>query len=95
VPDDVILHVLAVAREAVSNAVRHAGARTVTVTLDVESSRDQLLLDIVDDGIGIPPDVARSGLHNLAERAEQLGGTLTVAPRHGGGTRLLWRVPLG
>jgi signal transduction histidine kinase len=95
VPDDVILHVLAVAREAVSNAVRHAGARTVTVTLDVESSRDQLLLDIVDDGIGIPPDVARSGLHNLAERAEQLGGTLTVAPRRGGGTRLQWRVPLG
>ncbi|MCW0214361.1 MAG: GAF domain-containing sensor histidine kinase [Pseudonocardia sp.] len=93
--EGVVAHVLAVAREAVSNAVRHSGARTVTVTLDAESAEGELLLDVVDDGAGIPAGVARSGLNNLAERAEQLGGRLTVGPRTGGGTRLLWRVPLG
>ena len=36
----------------------------------------------------------RSGLANLAERAEQLGGTLKIGPADGGGTELQWQVPL-
>jgi signal transduction histidine kinase len=82
---------VAVVREAVCNAVRHAGATTVTVT--VEAGRD-LLIDVVDDGVGIEPTTARSGLRNLEERALECDGELTVRPGALGGTRLSWRVPL-
>ena len=66
VPPQIGVHALAVVREAVSNAVRHAGAERVTVTVEAD---DDLLIDIVDDGIGIDPTAARSGLRNLDERA--------------------------
>ncbi|MCE3553157.1 GAF domain-containing protein [Pseudonocardia sp. RS11V-5] len=91
VPADLVPHVLAAVREGTSNAVRHSDGRTVTVTLEAGA---ELVLQIVDDGIGMPDDVARSGLHNLADRAEALGGALEVCRRPGGGTRLTWRVPL-
>ncbi|GAA4682081.1 GAF domain-containing protein [Pseudonocardia yuanmonensis] len=91
VPDDLVPHLLAAVREGTSNAVRHSGGRTVTVT--VEAGAD-LVVQIVDDGTGMPDDVARSGLHNLADRAEELGGTLEVRRRPGGGTRVTWRVPI-
>jgi signal transduction histidine kinase len=84
-------HAVAVVREAVSNAVRHAGGTAVTVT--VEATHD-LLVDVVDNGIGIDPSAARSGLRNLEERARQCGGTLTVRAEPLGGTRLSWRVAL-
>ena len=84
-------HALAVLREAVTNAVRHAGATAVTVT--VEAAHD-LVVDVVDDGIGIDPSAARSGLRNLQERARECGGQLTVQAEPLGGTRLSWRVPL-
>lgn len=84
-------HAVAVVREAVSNVVRHAGAASVTVT--VEAGED-LRIDVVDDGVGIDPAVARSGLHNLADRARECRGELTVHSDAGGGTRLSWRVPL-
>ncbi|MEU2005225.1 GAF domain-containing protein [Rhodococcus sp. NPDC019627] len=84
-------HAEAVLREALSNVVHHARARAVTVTVSVG---DDLIVDVLDDGIGLPPTVARSGLHNLAARAEQAGGTFTVAPRDTGGTRLTWAAPL-
>jgi signal transduction histidine kinase len=51
-------------------------------------------LGVVDDGTGIPQGARRSGLHNLAERAERLGGGLRLDTPHGGGTRLVWRVPV-
>jgi signal transduction histidine kinase len=91
VPAALVPHVLAAVREGTSNAVRHSGGRTVTVTLEVGAD---LVLQIVDDGTGMPDDVARSGLHNLADRAEELDGTLEVRRRPGGGTRLTWCVPL-
>ncbi|MCE3555316.1 GAF domain-containing protein [Pseudonocardia sp. RS11V-5] len=91
VPADLVPHLLAAVREGTSNAVRHSGGRTVTVTLEAAAD---LVLQIVDDGTGMPDDVARSGLHNLAERAAELGGALEVRRRPGGGTRLAWRVPL-
>ena len=82
---------VAVVSEALSNAARHAGASRVEVVLDV---RDDLVLRVEDDGRGIPPGGRRSGLKNMAERAESLGGFMELADREGGGTRLLWRVPL-
>ncbi|WP_037070383.1 sensor histidine kinase, partial [Pseudonocardia acaciae] len=85
-------HAEAVVREAVSNAVRHAQARELTVTVSVD---DDLVIDVVDDGVGIPDTVARSGLHNLHQRAGEMGGSFVVEPAAHGGTRLLWTAPLG
>jgi signal transduction histidine kinase len=83
--------VVAVVREAVSNAARHSGAPHVTVTLDVA---DDVVVEVVDDGRGIDQRAARSGLRNLEERARLRGGGATVEPCPDGGTRLRWFVPL-
>ena len=91
VPGDLAQHAQAVVREVVSNAVRHSGARELTVTV---SMGDDLAIDVSDDGVGIPAGAARSGLHNMSERAAQAGGGFTVESRPGGGTRVLWRAPL-
>lgn len=85
-------HAEAVVREAVSNAVRHSGAATLTVEIDVA---DDLIMVISDDGCGIPADITPSGLNNLARRAEQADGTFTFLPQtDDSGTRLHWSVPL-
>ncbi len=88
---------LVVLREALSNMARHAGASRADVTVDI--GQDGILsVTVTDDGTGIPPGGRRSGLRNLAERAEKLGGELRLgeaepdAPRPG--TRLEWRVPV-
>ncbi|NKQ57770.1 histidine kinase, partial [Amycolatopsis sp. K13G38] len=91
VPDDLAEHAEAVLREAMSNAVRHAHAKTITVTVSID---DDLIIDVTDDGIGIPDTVATSGLHNLTERAHETGGQLDLARRDTGGTRLTWSAPL-
>lgn len=83
-------HALATLREALSNVARHAHATRVEVLVGVRGSTFQLKVD--DNGVGMPPDAARSGLHNLASRAEELGGSLHVTS--GDGTQLLWQVPL-
>ena len=88
---EVGVHALAVVREAVSNAVRHSGATAVTVTVE---AGDDLLIDVVDNGIGTGLSGARSGLRNLEERAQECGGELMVQPEPLGGTRLSWRVPV-
>jgi signal transduction histidine kinase len=91
VPTEIGVHVVAVVREAISNALRHGRATTVTVTVEVAHD---LLVEVVDDGAGIDPAAARSGLYNLGERAVECGGDLAVVALPGRGTRLSWRVPL-
>jgi signal transduction histidine kinase len=91
VPAQVATHAVAVVREAISNAVRHGHAATVTLTVD---AGDDLVVDVLDDGVGIPADVGRSGLHNLEDRARECGGRLSVHQVEPSGTRLTWRVPL-
>ncbi|WP_433599328.1 sensor histidine kinase [Nocardia sp. CA-135953] len=82
----------AVLREAVSNAVRHASATAVSVRLRV---RDDVTIEVTDDGVGVPDDLARmSGLANLATRAEQAGGSFSVIKGEHGGTTLRWSAPL-
>ncbi len=93
VPGDIADHAVAVLGEALSNAARHSGAQAVDVRL--QCARGELTLTVTDDGCGVPGDVGRSGLKNIEERAVVLGGTLTLGPRQdGGGTRLVWRVPV-
>jgi signal transduction histidine kinase len=92
VPTGVGTHATAVVREAVSNAVRHGHAGSITLT--VEAMDEVLVVDVTDDGVGIDPAAARSGLRNLEERAQACGGELTLSPVQPHGTRLTWRVPL-
>ena len=92
VPDDIADQAVAVLGEALSNAARHAGAGSVEVT--VETSPGTFTVRVEDDGVGIPAGGRRSGLRNLAERAEGLGGELSVETSAAGGARLVWRVPL-
>ena len=84
-------HAEAVVREAVSNAARHASATTLAVTVKVE---DDLCIEVVDDGRGIPENITGSGLTNLLQRAQQVGGTFTVDTPPNGGTLLRWSAPL-
>jgi signal transduction histidine kinase len=94
VPQHLGDHVLAVVREGLTNAGKHAEASCYEVTLGVT---DQVVLELLDDGVGIelPQSKPGLGLINLRDRAEKLGGTFEVHPREGGGTRLVWSVPLG
>jgi signal transduction histidine kinase len=89
---------LAALREALSNAARHAQASQVDVIVDV-SAGGMLTVRVTDDGIGIPAEGRRSGLRNLASRAEKLGGELRLEPADPSasppGTTLEWRVPRG
>jgi signal transduction histidine kinase len=89
---------LAALREALSNAARHARASHVDVTVDVAPD-GILAVQVADDGSGIAAGTRRSGLSNLASRAEGLGGELRLGPADptapARGTRLEWRVPLG
>ena len=78
-------------RESLSNAARHSGASQVDVSVDAGAD---LTLVVRDDGVGLREITRRSGLANLADRAEQLGGTLKVGSADSGGTELHWQVPL-
>ncbi|MFC9674908.1 GAF domain-containing protein [Streptomyces sp. NPDC056949] len=94
VPPAVADEVLAVIGEALANVARHARATSVEVA--VAAADGVLTVSVSDDGVGIPEGGRRSGLRNLAERAERLGGELSISTRGQGtrGTRLEWRVPL-
>jgi signal transduction histidine kinase len=91
VPAEAGEHLLSALREALSNAARHAAATKVDVTVEAGSD---LVLTVRDNGAGIKDTTRRSGLGNLAERAGLLGGTLEITAPDGGGTELIWRVPL-
>lgn len=93
VPAPIADHLLAVLREALSNVVRHAKATRADVL--AEATDAEVTLVVRDNGVGLPQDGRRSGLRNLQERAEQLGGSFTAEPADDGGTVLTWRVPLG
>jgi signal transduction histidine kinase len=93
VSGELVEHAEAVVLEALSNAVRHSGAATIAVEITVT---DVLLVEITDDGCGIPDDNQRhSGLANMAQRAEDLGGRCTITSPPTGGTHVSWSAPLG
>ncbi|MEV7150248.1 GAF domain-containing sensor histidine kinase [Streptomyces sp. NPDC093084] len=85
-------HAVAVLSEALTNIARHARADRADVTLATDGR--ELRLTVRDNGVGIPPSGRRSGLCNMAERAEQLGGRLDWDCPRDGGTTLVWRVPV-
>ena len=95
--DDTRRHLLYVVREAVSNVLRHAHARRVSIKLT--RSGDCLLVAVTDDGQGFNTDRIsqsrrdRRGLHNIAERTRLLGGSLAITSDTGRGTQVRLEVP--
>ena len=85
--------VLQVAREAVSNAARHGGGQTLSISLHRDDSAT--VLEVEDDGTGFDPSEARGrgrGLGNLRARAEDLGAELEIDSAPGRGTAVRLRV---
>ena len=95
VPNHAGEHVVLALREALSNVARHARASRADVDVAVDGER--LRLEVSDDGVGMDPDamLTGSGLRNMAQRAQELGGVFSVAPGAGGGTVVVWEIPLG
>jgi signal transduction histidine kinase len=91
IDDGVAAHIAAVLGEALSNVVRHARATAVRVSLAVDDVQVELV--VVDDGRGFDGVNISSGLGNLHERAEALGGRCTVESVPGRGTAVRWTVP--
>jgi len=96
---EVQLAIFRIAQEAMNNAGKHAGARTVEVLLSLRGNTARLVVE--DDGAGFDPArvagptrEGRLGLYGMAERASLLGGTFTLATAPGSGTRITLEVPL-
>jgi len=87
-------HLLLIVKEALHNILKHSGAKKVLIA--IEASARELKLRIRDDGRGF--DEARitpgSGLRNLRQRAERIGGELTIRSAAGSGTEILLSAPL-
>ncbi|MEU8266154.1 GAF domain-containing protein [Sphaerisporangium sp. NPDC049002] len=92
VPPEIAEQVPAVLREALSNVVRHAKASRADVT--TRTHQGWLTVIVEDNGVGLPAEGRRSGLRNLEERADRLGGSFEMNTPASGGARLEWRVPL-
>jgi signal transduction histidine kinase/streptogramin lyase len=95
---DLERNLLRIAHEAVTNAVRHAGARRITVALHFDS--DDVRLTVRDDGRGFDPETSRErprgdhfGLAGISERTRSLGGELRLETRPGAGTEIDCRLP--
>lgn len=87
------MHIYRIAQEAVSNAVRHGHARTIRIAL--KQAKAYSLLTIEDNGTGIKSTgQSGMGLKTMSYRSRIIGGTLTIAPRPGGGTIITCRIPL-
>ncbi|MFW3172441.1 ATP-binding protein [Geodermatophilus sp. CPCC 206100] len=98
-PPDVETAAFRIAQEALTNVARHSGARSAEVGLRISAGR--LEVAVADDGIGMPapagPDEQRTpglGLASMRQRAQAVGGDLSVESRDGG-TRVVAALPLG
>lgn len=89
-PEPVANHLFRIAQEAVSNAVKHSGAKTLSLKLIYES--DQVCMIVRDDGAGFDPEkqppTGHFGLIGMRERIEALGGSLEIQSKPGEGTQI-------
>jgi two-component system, NarL family, sensor kinase len=86
---------LRIAQEAISNAMRHARATTIGVTL--RSDRPNLILEVTDNGSGMTGKAQTSegfGLANMRTRVKTLNGSLKIQTARGSGTRIIVSVPI-
>ena len=95
--DDVVaLHLYRVAQEAVTNALKHSGAKNILVSLDHDKTH--VCVSVQDDGKGFNPEKRRKGkglgLHMMRYRANALGGELKIEPRRTGGMDIICKIPI-
>ena len=83
---------LAVVRESLSNAARHA--KSSSVHLDISVREGRAVVVVADNGVGTGEITRESGLRNIRERAEDLGGSLVLRGNDPSGTVVEWSVPL-
>ena len=82
-----------ICQEAVTNVIRHAGARSAQLT--VAYGEEELTVEIVDDGRGKNGSSGGgNGLPGMRERTAAVGGSFEAGPRPGGGFRVHARLPL-
>lgn len=91
---DIRRHLYLAVKEAVNNALKHARASEIRLSLRIDTHA--LAVEVTDDGRGLPAavDATGNGLKNFRERMDAAGGTLEVASAPGRGTRLTFTVPL-
>ncbi len=92
--DDTVLDLYRLVQESVNNAIRHGNAKHIEVLCRREEGA--IHVEVLDDGIGIPPEEDRRrgvGLASMHQRVQTIGGTLTIATRPEGGTRVLCSYP--
>lgn len=90
ITDEIAEQVFAVVRELLSNAIKHSQAQKTEVHIVALISGVEVR--VIDDGIGFDDGVRRSGLLNLAYRAEKLHGSFEIHKLSHGGTRALWKI---
>jgi two-component system sensor histidine kinase UhpB len=91
---DVELVVYRIAQESLTNALRHSGARSVTLSLAADA--ETLTLAVTDDGKGMPPRVpsGTAGISGMRERALLVGGRLSIKSRPDEGTEVRLSIPV-
>jgi PAS domain S-box-containing protein len=94
-PEEISTEAFRIFQEALTNITRHAGAQSVTVSL--QSAGDKFIMEIRDDGRGITEkeirDLKSIGLTGMRERAFAVGGSLTITGTRGEGTTIILGVP--
>ena len=91
-------NLLRIGQEAITNAVKHSGAKTIKIQL--EFSPQKVVLQIKDDGKGFTPetspgpDEGHFGLLGIRERAERMGGRADISSMPGAGTCICVEIPI-
>jgi two-component system sensor histidine kinase UhpB len=95
---DVEIALFRIAQEALNNIAKHARAKSVVITLERQGT--DYVMSVLDDGIGLIASSERAdgprlalGMVTMRERAQALGGSLSIEPHPNGGTQLTVRVP--
>ncbi len=96
-PREVEISLFRVVQECVSNAVKHSGAKNISITLELSKDSGDLALSVVDDGKGISSEkinqTNRFGLRGMRDRIQNLGGKFNVESPSGTGTKISSIVP--
>jgi signal transduction histidine kinase len=93
-PPSAEMTLLRISQEAMHNINKHAQAKKVNITFSY--MEDLFVMDIADDGLGFEPSKTRNGfgMKTMRDRAEELGGTLTIESEQGIGTAIAVSIPI-
>jgi len=92
--DELVAGLLSIARESLTNVLRHAGAARAEVLVNIGA--DSVVMAITDNGVGatLPPGPSSFGISGMRERAASFGGEVTIHSVAGLGTRVECVLPL-